>query len=255
MQRSDSSGAPASAVATVDIFDCPRVGAVSVGQLHGGDQVWLVGTSESRWGIIRRPGAPAQSAWVPLSMLRTDATAGDLPQIHCDSEATGLVVTTTTTTTTVAATTTVASTPGLPGTTTTSTTTTSTTTVAGDTAAPTVTVTADRDHLYVASDTSPGAPPCSDESALEVTITVADPSLPVAIRSIVANWVTSAGPQTSGLTPVAGNRFSLRVTENGPASGEVPLTLTATAVDGVGNVGTGTLTVSLRSPGSFGCGA
>ncbi|MEI8240123.1 MAG: hypothetical protein WCI22_11945, partial [Actinomycetota bacterium] len=130
------------------------------------------------------------------------------------------------------------------------TTTSTSTTLPGDTTPPSVTVSANRDHLFV--DTT--VAPCSKQVDLEVTITVADPSLPVAIRSIVATWTSPTGPQTTGLTPLAGNKFALHVKDHGPTAGEVPLTLTATAVDGVGNVGTGNLTVSLRSGSSFGCG-
>ena len=78
-------------------------------------------------------------------------------------------------------------------------------------------------------------------------------TLPLSIRSIIANWNSPAGPQSANLTPVAGNRFQLVITANGPASGELQVTITATAADGAGNVGAGTLTVSLRNPASFGC--
>ena len=86
-----------------------------------------------------------------------------------------------------------------------------------------------------------------------MSIAIADPTLPLTLRSIVATWNSPAGPQTANLSPVAGNRFKLVITANGPAAGELPVLLTATATDGVGNVGTGTATVSLRNPSSFGC--
>jgi hypothetical protein len=82
---------------------------------------------------------------------------------------------------------------------------------------------------------------------------VADPTVPLTIRSIVANWNSPAGPQSANLSPIAGNRFRLVISANGPTTGELPVTLTATAADGAGNVGTGILTVSLRNPTSFGC--
>jgi hypothetical protein len=260
MHRPADNGANAAAVGAVDIYPCPddtTHGAVaSIGQLHGGDRVWLVGVSQQRWGILRRPGQPTRTAWAPLSMLRTDATVGDLPEVRCNVDAATLVATTTTTTPPTTAPPTTVHTnpgkPGVPGTTTTSTTSTTTTTlVQGDRVPPTVTVTANRDHLFVET----AVKPCSTEVDLEVTITVADSTLPVAIRSIVANWTTPAGPQSSGLTPIAGNRFLLHVKDNGPTTGEVPLVLSASAVDGAGNVGTGDLTVSLRAPASYGCGA
>lgn len=193
-------------------------------------------------------------------MLRTGATVGDLPEVRCNVDAATLAATSTTTAPTTAPPTTAPPTtvhtkPGKPGSTTTSTSSTTTssttTTVQGDHVPPTVTITANRDHLFVETKVKP----CSTEVDLEVTITVADSTLPVAIRSIVADWTTPAGPQTSGLTPIAGTRFRLHVKDNGPTTGEVPLVLSASAVDGAGNVGTGTLTVSLRAPASFGCGA
>jgi hypothetical protein len=88
---------------------------------------------------------------------------------------------------------------------------------------------------------------------VDVSIVVADPTLPVAIRGIVATWTGPAGPMTANLTPEAGNRFLLSIATGGPAGGELAVTLTATGSDGAGNVGTGTATVSLRDPASFGC--
>ena len=112
-----------------------------------------------------------------------------------------------------------------------------------------MTVTTDRAFLYVVS----GVAPCVAEESLEVTIVVADPTVPITIRSIVATWSAAGGVQTANLVPVAGNRFSLQVLANGPNGGETPLTLTATGADGAGNVGTGQVVVSLRDPRSFGC--
>ena len=86
-----------------------------------------------------------------------------------------------------------------------------------------------------------------------MSIAVVDPTLPLVIRSIVATWTSPSGPQTANLQPVAGNRFKLVISANGPTSGELPVTITATAADGAGNVGSGVVTVSLRDPASFGC--
>ena len=130
-----------------------------------------------------------------------------------------------------------------------STTTSTTTTVPTDRTPPLVSVTTDRTFLYVLTSSAP----CSAETTLEVTIAIADPSLPLTLRSIVATWDSPVGPQVASLVPIAGNRFSLQVPANGPSGGETPLTLTVTAADGVGNVGIGQAVVSLRDPGSFGC--
>lgn len=243
---------PGTALAAVDLYECPADGSRSVGQVHAGDQVWLIGVSDDRWAVIRNPGDPDRPAWLPLALVDTDASAGDLPQLTC-----GQVVATATTAATAATTTTTpasASTSSpvvLATSTSTSSTSTSTTstTIASDTVPPTVTVTTDRAYLYVRSEIAP----CSSEDSLEVSIVVADPTVPLSIRSIVATWDAPGGPQTANLVPVGGNRFSLEVAANGPATGETPLTLTATGSDGAGNVGTGQAVVSLRDPGSFGC--
>ncbi len=245
----------ATALAAIDFFDCaitsdPTI-ALAIGQVHAGDTVWLIGTTDDRWAVIRNPDQPDRPAWLPLALVATDASLGSLPQLSCAQAA--VTATTIATGDSVPATTIGQ---GLPSTvvlatsTTESSTTSSTTTTAPtDKTPPLVSVIVNRDYLYVLTDRSP----CSAETTLEVTIAIADPSLPLTIRSIIATWDSPAGPQTANLVPVAGNRFSLQVPTNGPAGGETPLTLTATAADGVGNVGTGQAVVSLRDPSSFGC--
>ena len=244
----DTTGTIATAV---DFYDCPADdgSTLSVGQLHAGDRVWLLGVTGDRWAVIRSPGNPEQPAWVPLAMVHTEASAGDLPQLTC-ADAVGVPTTAASTTevvTTVAGgTTTIV---GDTGPTTTVEDTTTSSTIPIDIEPPTVTITTDRPYLYVLSTSAP----CSDEDALDVTIALADASLPLSIRSIVATWDSPAGPQTANLVPVSGNHFRLEVPINGPATGETPLTLTAKGADGVGNVGVGQLVVSLRTPLSFGC--
>ncbi len=254
-QRIGNEETSATTLAATDFFECPvtadPTAVVSVGQVHAGDRVWLIGTTDNRWAVIRNPDHPEQPAWMPLALIHTNSSPAALPQLTCTQAA----VTATTlppvdngpTTTTGQV---VSSTVVLASTTTESSTTTSTsTTVPSDREPPVVTVTTDRPYLYVLTDRAP----CSLETTLEATIVVADPTLPVTIRSIVATWDSPDGPQTANLVPVAGNRFSLQVSANGPASGETPLTLTATASDGVGNIGVGTVIVSLRNPNSFEC--
>ncbi len=239
--------AASAAAGAVDLFSCPMEGAQSIGQLQPGDDVWLIGVSGGRWGVVRHPDDPSRPAWAPLAQLGPSVHTGGLPEMGCDVNP----VTGTTTPPTTAPPTTVAGAPTTSSTTTSttsSTTSTTSTTIATDRTPPVVTLSANRPYLYV----SP-APKCATEVELEVSVTVADPTLPVSIRSIVANWSTTAGPQSTGLVPVAGNRFKLVVTANGPSSGEVSVVITATAADGAGNVGGGAVTVSLREPGSFGC--
>jgi hypothetical protein len=121
--------------------------------------------------------------------------------------------------------------------------------VSGDVTPPTVTLTANRAYLYV----PPVNSTCVGQDVLEVTVVVTDPTLPLTIRSIEATWTVPAGAQSATLTPIGGNRFSLQITANGPNSGELPVTITATGSDGAGNVGTGQLIVQLRKASSFGC--
>jgi hypothetical protein len=244
----------ATALAATDFYDCSittdTATAKSVGQVHAGDRVWLIGTTQNQWAVIRNPDHPDRPAWLPLALVDTNAPTAALPQLTC---AEAITTATTVVTDTGPATTLgqgVPSTVVLETTTTESSTTSSTsTTLPSDVTPPLVAVASDRAWLY----TLTGRAPCNAETSLEVTISIADPSLPLTIRSIVATWTSPAGPQTANLVPVAGNRFSLQVPTNGPAGGETPLTLTATASDGVGNVGTGQLVVSLRDPASFGC--
>lgn len=241
----------ATASVAADLFDCPdsEGGAEpeSIGQVHIGERVWLIGVTDDRWAIIRHPDSPERPAWVPLAAIDTNATAGELPHLSCAAAADLITdaVTTSAPTSIGTASTVVLAT----STTAVETTSTTSTTIPFDTVPPTVTVTADRAFLYVQS----AIPPCDLESSLIVTIVVADPSLPLSIRSIVATWTTPSGVQTSGLSPIGGNRFQLVIPANGPPTGETPLTLIARGADGVGNVGEGQLVVSLRDPASFGC--
>lgn len=254
-QKFGNEEATATALAATDFFECPvtddPTAVVSVGQVHEGDTVWLIGTTDDRWAVIRNPDHPEQPAWMPLALIHTSTSPGSLPQLTCSQAevtATTLPDGDSGPSTTLGQG--VASTVVLESTTTESSTTSSTSsTLPSDLEPPLVTVTTDRPYLYVLTERAP----CSLETVMEATIVVADPTLPVTIRSIVATWDSPAGPQTANLVPVAGNRFSLQIAENGPPSGETPLTLTATASDGAGNVGVGLVVVSLRNPSSFGC--
>lgn len=243
----DDTGGSATARADVELLSCPTAeGAVTIGSLAAGDRVWLVGVTGDRWAVIRHPEEPQQPAWVPLADLATDATRTDLPVLTC-AEAETVVVTTTTSTTAVTL-------PGqtttttVPGATTSSSSTEPSTTLSGDVTPPEVTIITDREYIYVQT----AIAPCSDEVEMIVAVTIADPTLPVSVRSIQATWNAPTGPQTANLVPVAG-RFRLSIATDGPNGGEIPVTITATATDGAGNVGTGTKVVALRDPASFGC--
>jgi hypothetical protein len=239
----------ADVIATTAIYSCPDDGLTEIGSLQEGARVWLIGVTDDRWAVIRQPDQPDRPAWVPLAQLDTAADAGQLPRLTCAS-AIGATTTTApeaqvatsvgaTSTTAVLATSTSAV----------STTSSTSTTIATDVTPPVVTVTADRAYLYVLTT----AAPCSAETTLLVTIAVADPTVPLTIRSIEATWNAPSGLQRANLTPAGGNRFQLQIPANGPPTGETPLTLTATGSDGAGNVGIGQLVVALRDPGSFGC--
>lgn len=242
------------AVGAVPIYDCPSPGGVAIGEVNVGDQLQLIGVTNDRWAVIRHPDDPDRPAWLPLALVATDADAGDLPQLTCGEAAIA-----TETTIAVVTTSTLPTTTSSSSTTTTSTTTTTTTaiattsTVSGDVTPPTVTVTANPANLtflYV----PPVNATCAGQDVLEVTVVVTDPTLPLTIRSIEATWTGPSGAGSANLTPVGGNRFSLQITTNGPNSGELPVTITATGSDGAGNVGSGQLIVQLRKPASFGCG-
>ena len=254
-QKLSNEETTATALAATDFFECPvtddPTSVVSVGQVHAGDNVWLIGTTDDRWAVIRNPTDPDRPAWMPLALVATNASPGSLPQLTCTQAAvTAITIATADSGSQTTIGQVVQSTVVLESTTTESTTTTAPpVTLPSDRVPPVVTITTNRPYLYVVTN----SPPCSLETTLEATVAVADPTLPLTIRSIGATWDSPAGPQTASLVPVGGNRFSLQVPANGPASGETPLTITATATDGAGNVGVGQIVVSLRNPSSFGC--
>ncbi len=243
----DTDDEVATVVGEVPLRSCPTsAGAATVGAVAPGDRVWLIGVTGDEWAVIRHPQRPSEPAWMPMALVRTEARAGDLPEFRCSAAEVAVVTTTTAPTTTLPGV--VATTTTVVGTTVPTTSTLPPTTVSGDIAAPVVTVEADRPYLY----TSPAAGTCAIEAELLITVRVADPTLPVSVRSIVAEWMGPGGPQSANLTPIAG-RFKLVVTAGGPLEGELPLTIIATGVDGAGNVGVGSLVVSLRNPASFEC--
>jgi len=242
----DSSGI---ATGAASIYGCPEAGAAAIGVVGAGDELQLLAVTDDRWVVIRHPDHPDQLAWLPLALVDTDADAGDLPDLTCGAAASVTPTTVgvdTTTTPSVSTTTSSTTTTSSPTTTTSIST---STTVSGDVTPPTVTLTANRAHFYV----PPVNATCVGEDELEVTVVVADTTLPLTIQSIQAAWTGPSGAATAALTPIGGNRFRLQITTNGPNSGELPVTITATGSDGAGNVGSGQLVVPLRKPSSFGC--
>ena len=243
------------AVDAVSIYDCPEPGGAAIGSVSAGEQLRLIGVTDDRWAVIQHPDNPEQMAWLPLALVDTDADAGDLPQLTCGAAAIATATTIASATTSTPLVTDTTSTTTTSTTTTTPTTTIATpSTVSSDVTPPTVTLTANRAYLYV----SPVNATCNGEDQLEVTVVVADPTVPLSIGSIQASWTATvagtAQAQTANLAPLGGNRFLLQITANGPSSGELPVTITATGRDGAGNVGSGQLIVPLRHPASFGCG-
>ena len=84
MRQLDAEEAAGTVRAAADLFECPTAEQVaSVGQVHAGDKVWLIGVTDDRWAVIRDPQRLDRPLWMPLAMVATDASAGDLPQLTC----------------------------------------------------------------------------------------------------------------------------------------------------------------------------
>ena len=230
-----------SAKGAVDIYSCPMKGARSVGQLHPGDAVWVMGVSEHRWAVIRHPLTPDQPAWVPLAMIRTNANTDELPEMGCDANPS--------TATTPPPTSTESTLPG-PATTTTvpasTTSSSTTTTISGDTTPPVITLTADNDQKIVYTKT---VNQCSD--TLIFSVRISDPTLPLTLNGIDVTWPGSDG--TVKATPLLKNKWQIVFTGQSLSAPQEPLTITATATDGAGNQGIGTLQITLAAPPATGC--
>ncbi|MDO8391571.1 MAG: hypothetical protein Q7V57_13910 [Actinomycetota bacterium] len=227
--------------AGVNVYECPMAGALSIGQVHAGDKVWLIGVTGGRWAVIRHPLDPDRPAWMPLALVNTAADTGDLPELGCADavDLAGGAPTETTTATDEGSTTTVVSTVPLDSTTTSSSST--TTTIVADTTGPTVQITLDADVLSVCA-------------TLTAKVVVDDPTLPLSIISVRATWTTGGVEREKGFTRkenVSGNQFTLTISkaESGLSSGSVPLTVIVLARDGLNNRTTATLTIILSSVG------
>ena len=77
--------------ADVQLLDC-RAG-LPVGSVIDGDAVYVMGRDESgEWVAIRRPGALAELAWLPISFLESDEDLGALPVTPCGPQDDGATV-------------------------------------------------------------------------------------------------------------------------------------------------------------------
>ena len=239
----DSGSTTGTAGAGTAVYECPMAGALSIGEVHEGDTVWLIGVTGGRWAVIRHPQQPDRPAWMPMALVSTGADTGDLPELGCadavdlaggaPTESTAIPTDDSTPTSISGSTTTI-------GSTTTSTST--TTTVAGDTTGPTVTLTPSRDFLVL-------TPPGGECGTLLVTAVVDDPTLPLSIVSAQATWSVKGVEHEQALV-VSGYKFTLTVDKaSGPPSGSVPLTITIIIRDGLNNRTTATLPITLRASG------
>ena len=93
-QQLGSDETPATARAAIDFFDCAVTSdatiALAIGQVHAGDTVWLIGTTDDRWAVIRNPDQPDRPAWLPLAaralalVVRSKTGAALLPALRTD---------------------------------------------------------------------------------------------------------------------------------------------------------------------------
>ena len=244
----------------VPVFDCPDLGGAAIGAALGGDRVWVTGRSGD-WAIIRLTDGTGRPAWIPLADVQIDGDVAALPEVECtppeavpSATSTSAAGTEPGATTSTLATTTSSSTSTIS---TTSTTAPGSTTVAPTTNPPTTPPTTAPDGQPPVISVSPGQssfydvngdPGCVDQ--LLVSVSASDPS-GATVTGVVARWTGQAGPAEVALV-ASGGQWRLEVFSNPPAV-SATVTLTATAVDGRGNSGTGTAQVTLLNAASNGC--
>ena len=244
---SGGSGAPSAALRpdAAPFFDCSSDSAAgaTLGDLHRGDTVWVIGQTGDGWLVIRNPHDLTTPAWMRGGDLALGGDTGGLPQLTCDQaieEAaaplppiTGQPADTSTSST-------------LPGTTTTGPSTTVPVTTAPGTTAP---VTTAPDLTGPAVSVASGSPFVYSEGGaacagylqqITVTVNASDPN-----GATVQGVTWSAGSLNGTATPLGGNQFRI-----GPVysthSGTITMTITAQAADGRGNAGSGQTTVQFR---------
>ncbi len=239
-----SSGTTPTAFASdaVEMIDCPALGGGSIGQLHRGDRVWLIGVADG-YLAIQHPSQPGRAAWVRTADVEPDGAVDERPVVDCEiADATALDSATpdapTTTTGEVPPTTVVGSTTTVVA---------SVTTVAApvDLTGPTITFVPSRAYIYTGSSVFP----CSDEDELDVTVQLSDPSGPATVVSLAATYVGTNGATLNVLvTPSGALRWTIGTIDAfAPQSGTSTMTITVTARDSVGNQSTSQFNIEIRA--------
>jgi hypothetical protein len=239
-----------------------------LGDLHRGDQVWIIGRTGASWAVIRHPDNPGVPAWMPRAALTDYGDLQGLPELTCSTAlaAAALVPSAAapTSASPASATATASSAPPAPTpprstaagstrtqpiapaptttaptaapTTRATPTPTSPATTPKDTTGPALTVTTDSGFLY-----SEGSSACTAYRQ-QVTLTVAA-SDPFGATVTAVTW--AAGGKSGAATSLGGGRFRV-----GPLysthSGTIPMTLTVTARDSLGNTSNATRAVDFR---------
>ncbi len=78
-----SNAASAADRAQVAVRSCP--GQQVVGELHGGDRVFVIGISAkpTGWLLIRNPQQPSEHWWIDSRFVNTDSPVSGLPTVSC----------------------------------------------------------------------------------------------------------------------------------------------------------------------------
>lgn len=232
-------GARADAAAYFACSDGGGTGA-ALGDLHRGDEVWVIGRSGEDWLVIRNPQQLTSPAWMPTADLLPGGDTSSLPELTCSraEDVAATVPDPTGTSTTVPADTSTTTTPTTEVSTTTTVpgTTVAPTTTPPDTTGPTVTISTDSPFLY-----SEGGAGCAGYlQQLTVTVSASDPS-GATIGSV--SWATPGG--SGSASSLGGGLYRI-----GPVysthNGIVTMTITVQATDGVGNTTTRQTTIDFR---------
>ena len=237
----------------------------ALGDLHRGDQVWIIGRTGASWAVIRHPDNPGAPAWMPRAALADYGDLEGLPELTCSTALAAAAAPVPTSASPTSATATASSAPSSPtappptaptsaprttaGSTRAQPTTPASATPAPtaptptppatapkDTTGPALTLTTDSGFLY-----SEGSSACTAYRQ-QVTLTVAA-SDPSGATVTAATW--TAGGKSGAATSLGGGRFRV-----GPLysthSGTIPMTLSVTARDSLGNTSNAARTVDFR---------
>jgi hypothetical protein len=207
--------------------DDSQLGA-ALGDLQRGDEVWVIGRSGIDYLVIRNPRQLTSPAWIDADNLVISSEFADVPELTCDSASTAAAAPPpidATTTTIPSPTSTAPSATPAP----TATPTTPAPTTPADTTGPTVTISPATTTL------------CSfglnSETILQFGVAANDPTGPVTINSVT--WARGSGSGTAA--SLGGGQHRLSAPLGG--SGSI-ITITATATDGAGNVGSTSVQVT-----------